>query len=65
MCAPLVMEEVAKKISRRAFLGAGAGLLAGRALAQAQVPPAGALLFVGRPKHQGASGGPVRAVAVW
>ncbi|WP_243094634.1 cyclase family protein [Thermus thalpophilus] len=31
----------------------------------AQVPPAGALLFVGGPKHQKASGGPVRAVAVW
>ncbi|GAB5602213.1 cyclase family protein [Thermus sp. FJN-A] len=31
----------------------------------AQVPPAGALVFVGGPKHKGASGGPVRAVAVW
>jgi kynurenine formamidase len=31
----------------------------------AQVPPSGALLFVGGPKHKGASGGPVRAVAVW
>jgi len=31
----------------------------------AQVPPAGALIFVGAPKHRGASGGPVRAVAVW
>jgi len=31
----------------------------------AQVPPSGALIFVGGPKHKGASGGPVRAVAVW
>lgn len=31
----------------------------------AQVPPAGALIFVGGPKHKAASGGPVRAVAVW
>jgi len=38
MCAPLVMEAVAKQISRRALLGAGLGLLAGRAVAQAQVP---------------------------
>ncbi|GAA6733992.1 cyclase family protein [Thermus oshimai] len=31
----------------------------------AQVPPAGALILVGGPKHRGASGGPVRALAVW
>lgn len=31
----------------------------------AQVPPAGALLFVGGPKHEKASGGPVRALALW
>lgn len=31
----------------------------------AQVPPAGALIFVGGPKHEKASGGPVRALAVW
>jgi kynurenine formamidase len=31
----------------------------------AQVPPSGALIFVGGPKHKNASGGPVRAVAVW
>ncbi|MEN2981572.1 MAG: cyclase family protein [Thermus sp.] len=38
MCAPLVMEQVARGLSRRAFLGAGLGLLAGQALAQAPVP---------------------------
>ncbi|GGN02848.1 hypothetical protein GCM10007092_16540 [Thermus composti] len=38
MCAPWVMESVAQSVSRRALLGAGLGLLAGRALAQAEVP---------------------------
>lgn len=38
MCAPLVMDVVARSLSRRAFLGAGLGLLAGQALAQAEVP---------------------------
>ncbi|WP_245526792.1 cyclase family protein [Marinithermus hydrothermalis] len=30
-----------------------------------ELPPAGATIIVGAPKHQGASGGPVRAFAVW
>lgn len=38
MCAPHVMETVARSISRRAFLGAGLGLLAAQALAQQEVP---------------------------
>jgi kynurenine formamidase len=31
----------------------------------AQLPPAGATVFVGAPKVRGASGGPTRALAVW
>ncbi len=31
----------------------------------AQVPPAGAMIVVGAPKHQKGSGGPVRALALW
>jgi len=46
------------------FLGAGKYGLENLANL-AQVPPSGALIFVGGPKHRGASGGPVRAVAVW
>ncbi|WP_337845217.1 cyclase family protein [Thermus sp.] len=38
MCAPLVMDAVARSLSRRAFLGVGLGLLASQALAQAEVP---------------------------
>ncbi len=38
MCAPLVMEQVARSLSRRSFLASGLSALAGVALAQAQVP---------------------------
>ena len=38
MCAPLVMEQVARSLSRRSFLASGLAALAGAALAQAQVP---------------------------
>ncbi|MER3490511.1 MAG: cyclase, partial [Meiothermus sp.] len=31
----------------------------------ASVPPRGATLIVGGPKHKGASGGPTRVMAVW
>ena len=31
----------------------------------AKVPPAGAYVFIGGPKVEGASGGPTRAIAVW
>ncbi len=51
-------------VRERDFLGVGKyGLenLAGLG----QVPPSGALILVGGPKHRGASGGPVRALAVW
>jgi kynurenine formamidase len=30
-----------------------------------EIPPAGAHLFVGAPKHAGGSGGPARVIAVW
>ncbi len=31
----------------------------------AAVPPSGAMMIVGGPKHKGASGGPTRAMAIW
>jgi kynurenine formamidase len=55
---------VAKKfVAHLAILGAGkygVEMLANLA----GVPPAGATIIVGAPKHQGATGGPVRALAV-
>lgn len=77
---PLVMKVVAKEIPRRALLGAGLALPASRSLAQGAVPGkafsrvldlpgqgalAGALISVGTPRGKEASGGPVRAAAVW
>jgi kynurenine formamidase len=55
---------VAKKfVAHLAFLGAGkygVELLANLGA----VPAAGATMILGAPKHEGASGGPVRALAV-
>jgi kynurenine formamidase len=55
---------VAKKfVAHLAFLGAGkygVELLANLGT----VPAAGATIILGAPKHEGASGGPVRALAV-
>jgi kynurenine formamidase len=52
-----------KFVAHLALLGAGkygVELIANLA----RVPPAGATIIVGAPKHEGASGGPVRAFAV-
>jgi kynurenine formamidase len=52
-----------KFVAHLAFLGAGkygVELLANLG----NVPPAGATIILGAPKHEGASGGPVRALAV-
>ncbi len=53
----------AKFVAHLAFLGAGkygVEMLANLA----NVPPAGATLILGAPKHEGATGGPLRALAV-
>ena len=55
--------EAQKFVAHLAFLGAGkygVELLANLAA----VPPSGATIVVGAPKHEGASGGPVRVFAV-
>jgi kynurenine formamidase len=52
-----------KFVARLALLGAGKYAI--ELLANLpSVPPAGATLIVGAPKHEGASGGPVRVFAV-
>lgn len=63
MCAPVVLEQVRRDLSRRRFLGAGkygVELVANLGA----VPPTGATVFVGAMKHEGATGAPARVIAV-
>jgi hypothetical protein len=68
MCSPEVMANVHEAVTRRRFLGrlgaAGAASALGLA-ALATVPPSGATIIVGGPKHINASGDPTRPFAVF
>jgi kynurenine formamidase len=50
--------------AHRILMGANRWMLEGVA-SLGDIPPSGAHLFVGAPKHAGGSGGPARVIAVW